>query len=436
MTREASRPMKVIRLKAENIKRLVAVEIAPDGAPVVVIRGKNGAGKTSVLDAIAMALGGKALQPPKPIRQGADRAEVTVDLGDLVVRRTWTGDETSYLSVASKDGVSYRSPQALLDQLVGRISFDPLAFTRLEPGKQAEALRSLLGLDFSALEARRRALYEERTLMARAVREAEAKLAGLPELDAPDDLVDLSVLAAAHRDAVTAIRAADARRQKLAERQSALGRRAATVGTLEGQVDAARAALARAEAALATAREDYRHEEDRVTAETIEVAAAPPPPDLGQLTEQIQHVEAVNARVRQKRDRARVQAGAAEGRDAVQTFTSHIEAIDAEKTKTLAGAAYPVPGLGFDAEGGLTFNGLPFAQASAAEQLRISVGVGLAMNPTIRVLLIRDGSLLDDANLTLLAEMAAARDAQLWIERVDGGVGVLIEDGAVVDTRS
>lgn len=436
MTREASRPMKVIRLKAENIKRLVAVEIAPDGAPVVVIRGKNGAGKTSVLDAIAMALGGKSLQPPKPIRQGADRAEVTVDLGDLVIKRTWTGDETSYLSVASKDGASYRSPQALLDQLVGRISFDPLAFTRLEPGKQAEALRSLLGLDFSALEARRKALYEERTLMARAVREAEAKLAGLPELDAPDDLVDLSVLAAAHRDAVTAIRAADARRQKLAERQSALGRRAATVGTLEGQVDAARAALARAEAALATAREDYRHEEDRVTAETIEVAAAPPPPDLGQLTEQIQHVEAVNARVRQKRDRARVQAGAAEGRDAVQTFTSHIEAIDAEKTKTLAGAAYPVPGLGFDAEGGLTFNGLPFAQASAAEQLRISVGVGLAMNPTIRVLLIRDGSLLDDANLTLLAEMAAARDAQLWIERVDGGVGVLIEDGAVVDTRS
>jgi hypothetical protein len=428
--------MKVIRLKAENIKRLVAVEIAPDGAPVVVIRGKNGAGKTSVLDAIAMALGGKSLQPPKPIRQGADRAEVTVDLGDLVIKRTWTGDETSYLSVASKDGASYRSPQALLDQLVGRISFDPLAFTRLEPGKQAEALRSLLGLDFSALEARRRALYEERTLMARAVREAEAKLAGLPELDAPDDLVDLSVLAAAHRDAVTAIRAADARRQKLAERQSALGRRAATVGTLEGQVDAARAALARAEAALATAREDYRHEEDRVTAETIEVAAAPPPPDLEQLTEQIQHVEAVNARVRQKRDRARVQAGAAEGRDAVQTFTSHIEAIDAEKTKTLAGAAYPVPGLGFDAEGGLTFNGLPFAQASAAEQLRISVGVGLAMNPTIRVLLIRDGSLLDDANLTLLAEMAAARDAQLWIERVDGGVGVLIEDGAVVDTRS
>ncbi len=436
MTREASRPMKVIRLKAENVKRLVAVEIAPNGAPVVVIRGKNGAGKTSVLDAIAMALGGKALQPPKPIRQGQTHAEVTVDLGDLVVKRTWTGDETSYLSVASKDGAAYRTPQALLDQLVGRISFDPLAFTRLDPGKQAEALRALLALDFSALDTRRKALYEERTELHRALREGEARLASLPAVDAPDELVDLGTLTTAHREALAAIRAHDARRQKLAERQAALGRRSATITAHESQVQAAQAALARAEQALATARREYEAEEERVTAETVALAALAAPPDLDGLSAQLQAAEAVNGRVRAKRARADVEIGVQDGRAVARRLTEQIEAIDGEKATALAGAAFPVPGLGFDAEGGLTFTGLPFAQASAAEQLRVSVGVGLAMNPTIRVLLIRDGSLLDDANLALLAQMAAAREAQVWIERVDGGVGVLIEDGAVVEARS
>ena len=60
--------MKINLLKAENIKRLVAVEIQANGEPVVVIRGRNGAGKSSVLDSIAFALGGKNLQPAEPIR--------------------------------------------------------------------------------------------------------------------------------------------------------------------------------------------------------------------------------------------------------------------------------------------------------------------------------------------------------------------------------
>ena len=81
--------MKIVRLEAENVKRLVAVEIAPDGS-LVVIGGKNGAGKSSTLDSIAMALGGKDLVPEKPLRDGAEKGHVEVDLGDLIVRRTFT----------------------------------------------------------------------------------------------------------------------------------------------------------------------------------------------------------------------------------------------------------------------------------------------------------------------------------------------------------
>jgi hypothetical protein len=86
-------------------------------------------------------------------------------------------------------------------------------------------------------------------------------------------------------------------------------------------------------------------------------------------------------------------------------------------------------------EDGITFNGLPFEQASSAEQLRVAVAMGLALNPTLRVLLIRDGSLLDAENLGMVAEMAAEADAQVWIERVGEGdeCAVVIEDGHVAE---
>lgn len=98
-----------------------AVRIAPSPSGAVVIKGENGAGKSSVLDSIAYALGGEKLCPPQVIRKGARSATVRVDVGDLVVTRKWTAGG-SRLEVV---GTKYQSPQAILDRLVGSLSFDP-----------------------------------------------------------------------------------------------------------------------------------------------------------------------------------------------------------------------------------------------------------------------------------------------------------------------
>ena len=92
----------------------------------------------------------------------------------------------------------------------------------------------------------------------------------------------------------------------------------------------------------------------------------------------------------------------------------------------------PVDGLGFD-DGIVLLAGIPFSQASSAEQLRVSVAMGLAMNPTLKLLLIRDGSLLDVDSRRLIAEMAEAADAQVWMECVEENEAttIVIEDGAV-----
>ena len=73
--------------------------------------------------------------------------------------------------------------------------------------------------------------------------------------------------------------------------------------------------------------------------------------------------------------------------------------------------------VGFTDEG-VTYNGVPFSQASSAEQIRVSLAMAMALNPKLRVVRILDGSLLDADSMRQVAEMATAADYQVWVERV------------------
>ena len=82
----------------------------------------------------------------------------------------------------------------------------------------------------------------------------------------------------------------------------------------------------------------------------------------------------------------------------------------------------------------MTFQGVPFAQCSSAERMKVSLSIAAALNPTIRVIRVNDGSLLDSESMAEVERMAAERDMQVWVERVDesGKVGIVIEDGEVL----
>ena len=92
-------------------------------------------------------------------------------------------------------------------------------------------------------------------------------------------------------------------------------------------------------------------------------------------------------------------------------------------------------GLGFD-ESGVTYQGVPFSQASSAEQIRISLAMAMALNPRLRVIRILDGSLLDEDSMTAIRDQVAERDFQVWIERVADPAesAVVIEDGQVAES--
>jgi hypothetical protein len=396
--------MKIVRLTAENIKRLKAVEITPDGN-VQVITGRNAQGKTSVLDAIWLALGGGAAsrETTRPIRDGEDKASVILDLGDLTVTRTWAGDKTT-LTVKNADGAKYGSPQGVLDALVGRLSFDPLEFTRLAPREQAAALLALvdLGVDLDDLAAKRQAAYDTRTEIGR-----QGKALG----DIPDMIPDVPDAEMSATDLIAKIRDAE----NLAATQAA---DAEAVSAAAAKVKEIRAELAAWEATLKS--------------REATIAGHAPVPDVTALDAELKAIDDTNRAVRHNAQVAEARAR----KDALladyQAKTEAIEAIDATKAKALAKAKFPVDGLGFD-DSGVTYNGVPFSQASSAEQIRVSLAMAMSLNPRLRVIRILDGSLLDAENLALIGAMATAQDYQVWIERVGdaSSIGVVIEDGSV-----
>jgi len=403
--------MKIINLKAENIKKVTAVEITPDGN-MVVIGGKNGEGKSSVLDSIFYALGGKAGICSEPLRQGSSKGRVVCDLDDLTVTRTFTKKGGGVLTVANKDGLRHTSPQAVLDNLVGKIAFDPLEFTKMDSHKQVETLKTLVGLDFTKLDAQRKGLYDERTFVHKEGDKLKIQLDSMPDYsDVPDEAVSISNL-------MGELQRAQEQNRKNDEAKADFERLNEKAAQKQAEIEELRAALEAINTELKK-RQPLVDSLEYLNTEAIQ--------------EEIANAEETNAMVRGKAERAEVETAHQNKQSEYKFLSDQIKEIDNRKTTTLASAKFPIPGLSFNDDNIVTYQGLPFDQASSAEQLRVSVAMGIAMNPKLRVLLIRDGSLLDEENLQAIAQMAEAADAQIWLERVGDGTEcqVIIEDGHV-----
>jgi len=420
--------MKIIKLEAENIKRLRAVRIEPSG-PVVIIGGRNAQGKSSTLDAIEIALGGKASIPPEPVRRGARRARIVADLGDIVVERTFSPKGTE-LVVKDAAGVPQRSPQALLDALCSRVAFDPLAFARMKPAEQDRVLRDLLGIDTADLDKSRAALYAERTAVSRDAKALAARADAAPTYrDAPPEAVSIEALLQRLDEETTKDRAVQSAKQKADQFADNLERASVVRDRLKAQLERLAAELADVEDDVKTFSAAF----DRQQKELNSMAK----PDTDSVKAALANAQRVNAEVAANDAwrKLREQADAASER--VDVLSDAITSIDEEKAARIAAARFPVEGLGFD-ESGPTLHGIPLEQASQAERLRVSVAIGLALHPQLKVLLIRDGSVLDDDSMRMVADMAANADAQVWLERVGSGdpSAIVIEDGSVLDDET
>jgi len=411
---------RITRITAENFMRLKAVDISPDG-DVIYITGANGEGKSSVLNAICAALNWRDASNniPKPIHEGEKKAVVIIDLGDMTVTRTWTPSGTQ-LKVETIAGAKYSSPQAMLDQFFSRIGFDPLEFIRMQPKDQRQTLMDLLGIDFSEFDRERAELLLQKSQASASVTGLQSQLKEIPPItgEVPDQEISAGDLLNQIQEAQkfnSDIRSVELEYNTL--HQLCLKTR--------DEADKLRAQLDALEKQLAILwSKESNHQWNELKNEPLK--------EIAPLQEQLRNIEETNRLVRQKQQAISVSERLQQAETKVSEISEAIKDIDQDKKDALQSAKFPISGLSFD-ESGVLFQGVPLKQASSAEQIRVSLAIGIAMNPSLKFLIIRDGSLLDSRSKGLIADMAAEHGMQVFIEAVDesGKIGFTISDGMV-----
>lgn len=425
---------RIIQLKAENVKRIKAVTIKPKG-DVVTISGANGEGKTSVLDCIWLAFDGSeaAKKNPDVIRKGEEKASITIDLGDITISKRFTQKDT-YLDVFTKDGAKYPSPQALLNKLITMISFDPLQFSNMEPKKQFDLLMkfSKISIDLPEHDRKIKEAMEDRALTGRELERAKGAFESTP---VPADLTVQEI------KPVTEL---VQERSKLIDDQTEKQNK---VETIEGVINEAKEDIERAEAKihelesqLEVQRAVVRDRTTTIEVETPKLAKARKAVAGGKHTTAVAEIDrqiAEGDKIRINNDAIKRYTDAKIAFEAVKelhvTKEKVVNALRAKRESAIAEAKFPIKGLGINEENLITFDGVPYSQASSAERIRIGIAMIVAMNPQLRVIRIVDGSLLDKESKQAVIEMAKKHDLQVWLEVVDetGKLGVVIEDGEV-----
>lgn len=428
--------MRIVQFQAENFKRLKAVEITPEG-DIVKIGGDNGSGKSSVLDAIYVALVGRSAAPPKPIRTGEEECRIRLDLGELVVSRKFTAKEggtyTDSLKVETADGLRHSKPQEVLDRLLGEIGFDPFEFVLMKPADQAETLLRMVPLtvdldDLAELDA---SDFAKRRDINRDGVAAKARLDAIPKEEVPDDTPDRQALVDALGKAAETNAAIE--RDRLG--REALQRDIAGLRDAATQGEAQAAELRRQADDLEKKAKERRESADQQQKEFDALPAIGEPVDAAEIQRQLGEADALMARKERQANRAKLAEEVDQLRAESQRLTDAMAQREKERQDALAKAEMPIEGLGFgvDEKGKpvVTFGGVPFEQASTAEQLRASTAIAMAANPSLRVLRVKDGSLLDPKSMALLGQIAKDNEFQLWVEVVGGGegVGIIMEDG-------
>ena len=260
----------------------------------------------------------------------------------------------------------------MLDALVGKLSFDPLAFTRMKPADQAAELTRVLGLDFTAADAKRTVAFDARSETSRKVKLCNGVIAtkGFALIASvydtwsavPDEKVDVAELTAQ----LTAIAETQRTRDALLSRANEVD---ATVTWDRDQLAEAKkaevAAVQRRRKLEAKLGSDSRRRDSiNLKAEAVTVPDAAPIRDLinaaGDLNNMVDHKHEYDAEVAERLQHVRT----------VDNYTADIAEIDDWKSGELERADYPVPGLGFG-DDSVTFDGIPFSQAATSRQIRV-----------------------------------------------------------------
>ena len=426
--------MKVLKLTAQNTLNLKAVEINFD-ENMNIISGENGAGKSAVMDALEIALAGKKVS--ELIRKGEDRAEINVDLGDnkeikIKVRRIIT-PKADRLEVFNADGDKKSSPAEFLSKLIGAISFDPLSFSTMKKDAQRDLLKKMVGIDFADLEKQKADIYEERTGVNAKLKAAMAEIKTLDtpsesipsvEISFKDEMEKFNQLRAKRDQFILAKDNLNKKKTKLQEILTKADDIKDQIAQLYKQIDRLNSEAAEMDV-------DINNTELPESVSTEDIRAA----EL-----QLEEIDNKNIAIRNANRYRSLWETSSKLKKESDDLTEVIDQIDQEKINRITSAKFPINGLSINDEG-VIFNGMPFDQLSEGQKIRVSTAIAMKLNPTLKFIAVRDGSLLDKKGKEELFRIAAEQGYQILMEEVaqpeiiNGAkvypAGIYIEEGDI-----
>ena len=416
--------MKITKLEIENVKRVKAVELAPAQNGLTVIGGKNGQGKTSVLDAIAWALGGEKYRPSDAQREGSvipPRLHVELDNGIVVER----DGKNSALKVTDPTGK--RAGQALLDEFVERLALDLPRFMAQTGKEKALTLLRIIGKEeeVKRLDDQEQQLYNRRHALGQI---ADQKMKYAQEMQSFPGVPEAPVSAGEliERQQVILLRNAEnqRKRDRLNEITFEKHRIFDEIERLEAQKkEIEQRIVERKEAFEATARDEETARKDAAQLQDESTA---------ELEESIRQVDETNRKVRANLDKEKAMEDAAALRTQYDAMTADIEHIRQERTDLLKGANLPLPGLTVE-NSELLYHGKAWDCMSSSEQMRVAVAIVRAINPKCGFVLMDKTEAMDPDTLAEFGAWLEAEGLQAICTRVSTGgeCQIIIEDGAV-----
>lgn len=467
---------RLTRLEVEGYMKIVGVDVPLAG--VTEISGKNGAGKTSFLSAIEVLVDGLKAAPAEPINSHSTRTRIRGRFGELNVIRFIEhkkgGGYTTRIQFETPEGKPYPATQTQLTELIGEHRLDPLDFLNLDSKSRFAALQAFVpGVDFAASARDDSADYTRRTEVGRIAKESRAA-AGLiiVPADTPaepideSDLVDQLAKAGGHNTEIEkrlGVRASAAQEvaRKRAAAEAAMAAIPQAIAKVHAQNDqlatALRSRIEELESQLADLRTQLADhgvlrtrtaeaEETRLRGEAAEHAAKadelqaridtaeelPAPIDIVALQARINAARTTNAAVARAAERNRHNANADRYEAEATTLTEAMDARRAAREAAIAAAKMPVQGLEFG-DGEIRLHGVPFEQASTAHKVKAAFEYCVGCNPKLRLIWIRDASLLDDDIFAQVGRLAVEFDCTVLLETVRpiGSNSVVLEDGRV-----
>lgn len=403
-------PVKINELLIENVKRVKAVQFEPSADGLTIIGGRNGQGKTSVLDAIAWALGGNNYKPSVPERDGAlvpPNLHIELSNGLIVERK----GKNSTLKVTDPNG--NKSGQQLLNEFVSTLALDLPKFINGSDKDKADSLLKILGIGdvLAQLDTKENQLYAQRTEVGRI---ADRKKKAADEMpiypNVPKEPVSATELIKQQQEILARNGENERKRQDAARYEQILA-------NAQIAFDEAKAALQKAEQDCLTAQKSAEDLHDESTAE---------------LEKNLAEIEALNIKIRANSTKEAAEVEANNLQQEYDGLTEQIESVREERNKLLDSAELPLPGLSVK-DGKLIYNNMPWDGMSGSDQLKVATAIVRKLNPQCGFVLMDK---LEQMDLETLQEFGAwlkQEGLQVIATRVSTGdeCSIIIEDGMV-----